>query len=399
MIAIARLGDPYRNLPLVAWQIAGAEFVSRSGSAAMGLLALYLYIKWGFNAVQAGWVVSLWGSGTIIGSFLGGWLCDQAGARKVLVLCHGILALLLFWIPLSSGFLSVAFLAFLIGTIDYTTRPTLSIVLLDNAAPDVRGRANALRRVGINLGGGMGTSIGGVILGLHPDSIFWLGSALSLCASIILFVIIPADLRKKSPLDALSAYTTMRGPWRDRAYLLLLLAGMATAFIFSQERAGYPLYLAQSYRLDTATIGLISAANGFLIVLFELPIIHLLRRIEYVKLCVLGSLLYGVGFGILPLWHSPLWAWLGLVLWTLGEILCSPASMALAQQKASKSLNPGSYMGLFTASLAIPSLLSPGLGGMIYAIDGGSILWAICFGLGILGAVLFWQSRDKVSIV
>ena len=384
---------PYRDLPSIAWLIALGEFVSRGGSGALGYLSLFLLARYNYSASIIGEIVSSAGIGALLGSFLGGWLCDKIGPKKIIVTSQLILAILYLFMPFISNHFLIILVVFLIGTVEYAVRPTLSIVMLDSVDNKVRAQSNALRRLGINLGAATGTAIGGFILMIQIDWIYYYATISSICAALLFTRILPPGLRSAgggSSTKDLGA--GILSPLRDRIFLFVLLGGTITGFIFFQEYATYKLYLSQAYTLGTATIGLICAFNGFIIVLFELPIIHALRHIKASHLCIAGGLLYGIGFGMLPLSNHVLWAWLSLVIWTLGEILSAPTSLAIAQEQASKSASPGSYMGLFTASLAAPGIFAPALGGWLYDIDNGLTLWIFCFVAGIFSAFLFWKA-------
>ena len=100
----------------------------------------------------AGALLSLYGLGSIGGAYLGGWLSDRVGARRVmggsLVLGGaGFLALAALRSPAAIGaalvYLSVAGEAF---------RPAVSAAIVRAAPPEARTRAYALLRLAINLG-------------------------------------------------------------------------------------------------------------------------------------------------------------------------------------------------------------------------------------------------------
>lgn len=383
---------PYRDLPSIAWLIALGEFVSRGGSGALGYLSLFLLARYNYSATIIGEIVSSAGIGALLGSFLGGWLCDKIGSKKIIIHSQSILAILYLLIPFIPHHYLIIFVVFLIGTVEYAVRPTLSIVMLDSVDNKVRAQSNALRRLGINLGAATGTAIGGFILMIQIDWIYYYATCSSICAALLFARILPPGLRATGGPSIKGFGAGILSPLRDRVFFFVLLGGTITGFIFFQEYATYKLYLSQAYALGTSTIGLICAFNGFIIVFFELPIIHAFRHIKASHLCIAGGLLYGIGFGMLPLSNHVLWAWLSLVIWTLGEILSAPTSMAIAQEQASKSASPGSYMGLFTASLAAPGIFAPALGGWLYDIDGGLTLWVFCFIAGIFSALLFWKA-------
>ncbi|MBN1996202.1 MFS transporter, partial [candidate division KSB1 bacterium] len=73
----------YSGLPRQAWLLASVVFVNRMGTMVLLFLTLYLTKEMAFSLTAAGRVVSIWGIGALLGSYLGGWLSDRWSAYKV----------------------------------------------------------------------------------------------------------------------------------------------------------------------------------------------------------------------------------------------------------------------------------------------------------------------------
>src|SRR5262245_4323582 len=88
-------GQLFSGLPREVWLLSLATFVQRSGTMVLPFLTLYLTRQQGFTAQEAGGVLSLYGLGAIIGSYVGGWLSDRIGSvmAQVLSLCLATAAL------------------------------------------------------------------------------------------------------------------------------------------------------------------------------------------------------------------------------------------------------------------------------------------------------------------
>lgn len=82
-----RLLNAYRRafagLPRTVWALAAAGLVNRSGSMVLPFLSLYLTTRLAFPPSTAGWVMGLYGTGSVVGSLLGGWLVDRLGAIRI----------------------------------------------------------------------------------------------------------------------------------------------------------------------------------------------------------------------------------------------------------------------------------------------------------------------------
>jgi hypothetical protein len=79
---------------------------------------------------------------------------------------------------------------------------------------------------------------------------------------------------------------------------------------------------------STKVYGLLQAMNGVLVVLFELPISSLTQHRPRTRMIALGALLVGVGFAELAFVKALPGLLIMVVIWTLGEIIESPATGA-----------------------------------------------------------------------
>ena len=73
----------YRNafggLSKDIWLLAFVTFVNRSGTMVVPFLTVYLTTKLQFSLTQAGWVMTCFGVGSVLGTLLGGKLTDKIG--------------------------------------------------------------------------------------------------------------------------------------------------------------------------------------------------------------------------------------------------------------------------------------------------------------------------------
>jgi MFS family permease len=383
-------------MPPLVWQIALGVLVNRIGSTVVPFLALYLHQFYHYDAITTGKVITCYGAGALLGAFSGGLLIDWLGTRVSLAGAHcasGFVYLALLFPHNYHGFLVNAFL---IGLSDVSIRPILNMTVMGAAGPEQRMRANAIRRMALNLGVGSGLAIGGFLYALTPYLLFMLDGLTSFAAAAIFVVFLPRDLsRNRSAGPPL--WTALIAPWRDRAFLLLIVAAVCASMVTTQQRNTYPIYLLQAFGIGPAYFGLIMTVNCLVVVCCELPLIHMLRRVDAGWLCMSGALCYGMGFGVLGFGGSHVWVWLGLALWVLGEMLESPAAMSLVQDHAARAPTPGPFFAMFTASFSAVNLFAPGIGGWLYEKGGGGVLWGASFALGILSAGLYYIARFRAK--
>ena len=109
--------DAYTGLPRGAWILALAEFINRSGFMVLFFLNIYLTRRLNFTLNQAGRILSAYGLGAIAGGYLGGYLSDRIGARKIQISSLGISGLLLVATSFTTMYGPMLLLLFLYGLI------------------------------------------------------------------------------------------------------------------------------------------------------------------------------------------------------------------------------------------------------------------------------------------
>ena len=77
--------DSFSGFRKEVWILAAVTFVNRAGTMVVPFLSLYLTQSMGFTLPQIGWVMSSFGLGSVVGSWLGGKLSDRIGFYAVMV--------------------------------------------------------------------------------------------------------------------------------------------------------------------------------------------------------------------------------------------------------------------------------------------------------------------------
>ena len=67
------------------WLLTLVTFVNRAGTMVVPFLSLYLTKDMGLSLQEVGWIMSCFGAGSVIGSWIGGKLSDKLGFYDVMV--------------------------------------------------------------------------------------------------------------------------------------------------------------------------------------------------------------------------------------------------------------------------------------------------------------------------
>jgi MFS family permease len=369
------------------WLLAFVAFVNRSGTMVLPFIALYLTYERGLGVAMAGRLLSVYGLGSMVGAYLGGWLTDRIGAARaqaVTLIASGVGFLVLAGLRSLTG---IAVALFLLSVVTEGFRPANMAAFAERAPAEIRLRAFALLRLAVNLGMAVGPALGGVLARYSYTWLFVVDAATSWVAAALLPLAFKGP-KPSAPTPETGAVRLPSSPWRDGPFLLLMLLMVGLATVFYQIFSTLPVYLHQSYGPRENGIGLLLAFNALLIVAFEMVLVHWAQRRELMPLIGLGAFLVCTGFGLMPLGTSVPFAALTIVVWTFGEMLALPLVTAVVAERA-QAKNRGRYMGLYTMAFSLAFVFAPAAGTYVYESFGPKHLW---FGIGVLGPLMWVAS-------
>jgi MFS family permease len=273
-------------------------------------------------------------------------------------------------------------------------RPANGAAVAAASPPELRTRAFALNRLAVNLGMSVGPTIGGFLAMVDYDWLFVVDGVTSLFAAAVLFVAFRVEDRK--PVEATVAAGSVRSPWRDRPFLVMMGLFFLTALITFQVVSTFPLTLRDLYGFREGKIGLVMAVNTVIIVLFEMVLVHRVGSRDPLKLVGIGGLLFGVGMALLPFGTGFAFAAFSVVVWTIGEMLAFPFSAGAVANRSDET-NRGAYMGLYTLSFEGAWVFSPIVGTWVYQTWGAKTLWLGCGAVGVILLIGFYGVSAAIA--
>jgi predicted MFS family arabinose efflux permease len=374
----------FADLPRDVWLLSIAALVNRAGTMVLPFISLYLTQERALTVPEVGRLLALYGLGSIIGSYLGGWLSDRIGAiraQQISLIGSGFGFL---WMGQLRDPAAIAVAMLLVSIVSESFRPAVMTAVTHRSPPEIRARSFALLRLAVNLGWGLGPAVGGA-LALHSYTWLFVGDAItSWLGAILLWAFLTRGCRV-SEIPSKDAAQRARSPWRDGPFLALMLLVMAMAMVIFQIFSTLPLYFRQAYGFRENAIGLLLGFNALLIVLFEMVLIHWAERRDRMMLAGLGGFLLCAGFALMPLGSSAAFVAFTVAVWTFGEMLCLPLINAIVADRGGAG-NVGRYMGLYTMAFSVSFVFAPMLGTWVFDRFGANTLWAA---VGVLGPLLW----------
>ncbi|WP_457609870.1 MDR family MFS transporter [Lutibacter sp.] len=389
--------NSFKGLSKEVWWLALITFINRAGTMVLPFLSLYLTENLKLSLSQVGWIMTSFGLGSLLGSYLGGKLTDKIGFYRVM-----------FWSLLTTGFLFISlqlittFVGFVIAmfvtmAIADTFRPAMFVSLKAYSKPENQTRSLTLIRLAINLGFSFGPFLGGMIIAtLDYSGLFWVDGITCIVAILLMRIVLK---QKEFHLKKINQNSENEIPitsvYKDKPYWVFLVVVFLMGFIFLQLFTTMPLYYKNVHHLTEVEIGLIMAINGFLIFLFEMPLIHYIEKklLNKLKIITWSLVLFALSFFVLDIstWTGVLIV--SMLLITLGEMLAFPFTNNFAMNRAPEG-KEGRYLALYTMAFSMAHIFSAKTGMEVIARFGFDINWYLMGSLGLIAAILMlWLKR------
>lgn len=335
-------------------------------------LSLYLVNVEGFTLPQVGWIMSCFGLGSLVGTYIGGKLTDTIGFYKVILaslFMGGVGFVLLQFIDTFYGFCIGIFILTLMAD---AARPAIYVAADTYSKPGNTTRSITLIRLAINLGFSIGPLVGGLIIAhINYTSLFWIDGMTCIAASLGVFMLLKPKKQKDTKAEKEIIIKEGVPPYLNKLYILFFLIMVANSLAFVQYFSVMPVYYEKDHFLSEDLIGWLMFINGATIVVFEMPLIAWLDRKKISKTMATfwGIFFLGISFMVLNFnsWSGVLV--IAMFLMTIGEMIGFPFSNSLALEMAPKG-RKGSYMAFYSMSFSIAHLIGHN-GGMNMVNDFG----------------------------
>lgn len=388
--------NTFKGLSKEIWWLALITLINRAGTMVIPFLSLYLKEDLSFSVSDVGWVMSAFGLGSVAGSWLGGKLTDTLGYYKVMVRSLLLTGVLFIALQFLNTFVSICFGIFFVMLVADSFRPAMFVALNAYSKPENKIRSLTLIRLAINLGFSAGPAIGGLIItGLGYGGLFWVDGITCIIATLVMVNVL--NPKKAKVLDHVKNDNPVSA-YSDRAFLVFLIAMVLFGIVFLQYFSTITIYYKDVHFLSEFEIGILLGLNGFLIFIFEMPLIKWLENTKYTKLgfMLFGSVLTGLSLFILNLtsWSGILV--IGMLLMTFGEMVAFPFSNAFAVERAKKG-NQGEYMALYSISFSMAHIFGHNAGLQMTAHLGYNNTWYIITGIATICALILFGLNKKLK--
>ncbi|RZT00210.1 MFS transporter [Aquimarina brevivitae] len=385
----------FSGLSREVWWLALITLINRAGAMVIPFLSLYLKDSLGFEVSQVGWIMTSFGLGSFFGSWIGGKLSDLIGYYKVILGSLILSGISFICIQYIHSFWGICIAFFILISIADAARPAFFVALSAYSKPENKTRSLTFIRLAINLGFTAGPALGGLIIAIVGyNGLFWVDGVTCVLAGLVMIKTL--NPKKARISDQEKVIANPLPAHKDGLYVIFLLSLAIFGFIFVQYFSTIPLYYKEVHKLSEKSIGLLLAMNGFIIFIFEMPLIAYLEKTSISKLgnVIVGFVLTGLSFLLLLItpWSGILI--IGMILATLGEMVAFPFGNSFALER-SKRGRQGAYMGLYSMAFSLAHIFGHNSGMQFIATYGYDKNWLFMALMAVIGMGLLYYVKWK----
>lgn len=278
------------RFPRAFWTANGVELLERAAYYGTFIaLALFLTDVVGYSDVQAGWIGAVFASMIYFLPFVTGAAADRIGFRWALIIAFALLAVgyaLLGLFPTKIAVLGSLALIVVGGSI---VKPTITGTVAKSSDQHNRARAYSLFYMMVNIGSFSGKTIAKPVrtmLGLDYVPLYSAGAAVIALIVVALFYW-PRSNEEQRPRSAAESLKDLAIVLRNGRFLALVLITAGFWAIQGQLYASMPKYVIRLVGAD-ASPEWYANVNPFIVVLFVVPITHLVRNLKSITSIAIG---------------------------------------------------------------------------------------------------------------
>lgn len=391
--------EAYGGLSAATWWLSLIMLINRSGTMVVPFMTMYLTQHLEVSISKAGFVMSLFGIGAIVGALIGGRLTDKLGHHYIQLITLAGGGIMFIVLGQMHSYPAICICTFFLAMVNEAFRPANSVAVAYYSKEENRTRSYSLNRLAINLGWALGSALGGVIATYNYTLLFWVDGITNICAAILLYLFLSPSRNKEKPVKQTDIKIEFTSAYKDVTYLIFTGMVFVFAMCFFQIFTTLPVFYKQDFHLSIFFIGMVMAMNGLLIAFFEMVIIFKLEgKRPHLQFISLGVLLVGVSYLLLDVVfiNYALLAVLSMLIVSMGEILSMPFMNSYWLSRT-QSNNRGQYAALFTVAWSLAQATGPLIGSLIVEKFSFKILWIVIGATCLLLAFFYRQLQVRTT--
>lgn len=376
--------------------------------AQAAVLAIFLHESLHLSTEQTGTLMGLFGFAVWFLPILGGSLADRFGFRNSLAVAYLTLAVGYFLMgSLSASWMAplrqalplfwVVLLVLMIPALGPSVvKPVVAGTTARASTESVRSLGYSIYYTLVNIGGMLGPFIAFLVRrSLGIENVFRVSAlfVFLMFFATLAFYKEPRRSGEQSVPTIAAALRNMLVVLSNLPFVVFLLIFSGFWIVFWQEFIALPLFL-RGYVNPNANVDLLLTVDPFTVILFQIVVSYLTRRIPAFTAMTIGILIASFSWLVLLLHASTPFAIAALFILALGEITQSPRYYEYVSRLAPPG-QQGTYMGYAFLPIAIGYLIGGRLGGYLVHYFGDVLhrpaeMWWVISAIGFATTLLMW---------
>ncbi|MHA1719836.1 MAG: MDR family MFS transporter [Promethearchaeota archaeon] len=403
----AKIKIIYQEYPKTFWILMMSTFIDRIGGALLfPFFALYITDHFKVGMTEVGFLFGLFAAGNIIGSIIGGSLTDKYGRKFMLLfglIVSGSFSLVM---GLVNNLNVFYVLAAIMGLIGDSGGPAQQAMVVDLLPENKRAEGFGVLRVIANLAVAIGPAIGSILATRSYLLLFIADTVSSLITAVIVFIAIPETKPEKSEeKHKETIWQTIKGYKsiiKDGIFMAFIAITAMVSLVYMQMNSSLSVFLRDVHDFPVYKFGWLLSTNAAMVVLFQFWITRKIKKFSPMIMVAIGTLLYGIGFGMYGFISSDIWFFIAMIIITIGEMIISPFAQSIVSNFAPEDKR-GRYMAAFSFTWAIPALFGVLVAGALMDNYDPNLVWYIGGLLCIISVIFYillnspFKKRIKAS--
>lgn len=394
----------YRYDRAIWIRVIGTILTTLTSFAIRPFLAVYLYNKTG-NLYDIGIILGLAPLMGVLTNIWGGGLADKYGRKPLMVWSLLFQGLSMIGYIFAVAPLHFALVSVLNGIASSFYFPAANAQIADIVPEGQRSEVFALMHTALNVGAALGPMLGLLMIKIN-QSLTFLASAITLLMyALLVLALIPETLRA-------TTFSTEKGQvsivednikperisYKKHKFLFqFTLLAMPITLLYAQVESIFPLYLQANFDNYLTIFTSLMTMNGIIVVLSAVWLAKKTEKLHTPSVLLVGYILFafvGAGYGLGPWVRVIPLLFAAEVIFTIAECITFPNQSKLLSIIAPAHMR-ARYFSIFSMNWGISKSLGPILGAVIFAHQGGLLLFMTLSCLLLISGVSTYYLTSK----
>ncbi|MEV1023016.1 MFS transporter [Streptomyces sp. NPDC050264] len=344
-------------------------FVSRLGGFFVLFLTLVLAER-GYGTRQITVALIVVATAGVLGAAAAGPVAARLGVRTALLLAGTTTAVSAFACAALQDFGPTVALAAVVSAGVQAYSPLAQTVVGTEVPAERRVAMFAIYRLCLNVGAAAGPVFGALLLSWSPAAVL-IGNGLAATVATLLVLPLPRTTRRTE-----SGPKPVRVRARVRPGFAAAAMVLSVASLVYAQQTGVLALAVREAGYTTDVYGWLLTLNAVLVILVEVPLSRYTARWQRRTPLILGTVCICAGYAVNLAGISLPVLVVGVLSWTLGEVLMTPVAAAFATEAAPPSQEPV-YLSFLSMCQTVGYAVGPAAGVYVYG-QHQTLPWLLC---------------------